>query len=82
MKVTVLSLTDESIKRREYKDVLTIEIDGKRVFEVYDGESEDANLMRDFNDCFKIPDLLRSAYEAGKAGEDFSVEIERVDELY
>ena len=48
MKIEVITLTEESSERREYNEALTIKIDGKKVFEVYDGEHEDNNLMRNF----------------------------------
>lgn len=58
----------------DYRNALKIEIDGKRVFSVCDGQPEDSNLSRAFNDCYSIPDLLKRAYEAGKNGESYEVE--------
>ena len=51
----------------------TIEIDGTPVFYVIDGEPEDSNLYRDFRDCFKITELMKRAWEAGKKGEAFTL---------
>ena len=65
MNVIQKSLTDEAIEDRDYRDYLTITIDGKESFCVYDGESEDATLARDFNDCWGIVDLMKKAYDAG-----------------
>ncbi len=81
MKVTVISLTEKELERRDYSDILGIEIDGKSVFMVNDGEPEDANLRRDFNDCLKIPALLKQAHEAGVKGEPFEIETTKVDEI-
>lgn len=81
MKIKVLSLTEEAIEERDYRDVFAIEIDDKRQFKVQDGEPEDGNLGRDFNDCFKIPELMRMAYEAGKNGEKFEIVNEEVEEI-
>ena len=47
--------------------------DGKTVFSVSDGEPEDANLSRDFSDCWEVPNLMKKAYEAGKRGEEFEL---------
>lgn len=58
----------------DYRSRLSIEIDGKSVFLVRDGEPEDSNLSRDFSDCYSIVDLMERAYEAGKNGEEFEVE--------
>ena len=40
-----------------------------------DGEPEDSNLSRDFNDVYNIENLMLLAYEAGKAGEELTVKI-------
>jgi len=81
MKVTVKSLTKETMEKRDYRDMLEILIDGKSSFSVFDGEPEDANLLRDFNDCWVIPELMHVAFDAGKNGEDFVIEEIGVDEL-
>jgi len=80
LKVKVISLNEEALENRDYRDILAIEINGQCKFEVYDGEPEDANLSRDFNSCWKIPKLMKSAYEAGKNGEEFTIINEEVDE--
>ena len=58
----------------DFRRNLMIDIDDEAVFDVYDGEPEDNNLYRNFNDCFKVVDLIRMAYEAGKRGEELEVE--------
>ena len=80
MKVIVTSLTNEELERRDYRDIMIIEIDGKKVFSVYDGEPEDSNLSRDFNDCWKIPTLIQMAHKAGADGEPLYIENVEVDE--
>jgi hypothetical protein len=74
MKVTVIT----SEWGDECRHGLAIKVDGEKKFEVSDGEPEDSNLCRDFNDCYLIPGLMQMAYEAGKRGE--SLEIERTEE--
>ncbi len=59
MKVTMKSLTEEAVERRDYRDILRIDIGGKRAFNVSDGEPEDATLNRDFNDCWIIGGLMK-----------------------
>lgn len=34
---------------------------------------EDATINRDLGFVYSIPDMLKEAYEAGKAGEDFKI---------
>ena len=81
MIVEVKSLTDEAIEERDYRDYLSISIDGKRVFCVSDGEPEDATLARDFNDCWGIPELMKHAHQAGARGEGFEIINKTVDEI-
>lgn len=81
MKVKVMSLTEEALEEREYRDAVTIEIDGKKVFQVHDDEPEDSNLSRSFSDVWKIPDLLKKAYKVGKNGERFEIKHEKVEEI-
>jgi hypothetical protein len=74
MKVTIESRKEELFEEYDYRDYLKIKFDGKVVFNVRDGEPEDSNLGRDFNDCWKISELLKLAYDAGKRGEPLDFE--------
>ncbi len=66
------------IENQDYPDgcgsSMKIKIDDKQVFAVHDGEPEDNTLGRNFNDCYSIPKLLQQAYEAGKNGEQLTLE--------
>ncbi len=66
---------------KDYRYTLTIDIDGRQAFRVHDGESEDATLNRDFNDCYQVANLMRRAHEAGARGEPFEIEKVEVDEI-
>ena len=81
LKVEIFSLTEEEQERRDYRNALEIRFDGSRVFSVYGGEPEDSNLCRDFNDCWKIPDLIEKAYKAGLSGEELEIINSEVDEI-
>lgn len=81
MKIKVISLTEEVLEKREYQDVVAIEVDGERKFRVCDGEPEDNNLSRNFSDVTYIPNLMKMAYEAGKKGEKLEIEYEKRDEI-
>ena len=54
-------------------ECLTLEVDGEHVFSVGNGESEDNILCRDLGFVYSIPGLLKAAYRAGKAGEEFAL---------
>ena len=73
MKVEQKTRTNDELEDFDYRDRLEILIDGKSVFEVWDGEPEDSNLSRDFNDCFSIVDLMKHSHQAGLDGEEFIV---------
>lgn len=46
-----------------------------------EGQKEDMYLFRDLSDAYYISNLVKLAYEAGKAGEEFNYElIENKDE--
>ena len=81
MKVEIITLTEAALEERDYCDILFIKINGKKVFEVSDGEPEDNNLGRNFNDCYQIRNLLEMAHEAGKKQEELSVTASEVDEI-
>jgi len=81
MEIIVKSLTEKGFEDRDYRQVLLIEIDGKKSFIVADGEPEDSNLSRDFNDCCRIPNLMKKAYEAGKNSEKFDIRFIELDEI-
>ena len=40
-----------------------------------EGEPEDMYLFRDLSDAYSLYDLVKLAYEAGKAGEPFEYEL-------
>jgi len=72
MKVKLISSPEDELEYPFFE----IHIDDKLELSFCDGEPEDNNMCRNFNDVYSIPDLLRKAYEAGKAGESFEVESE------
>lgn len=80
MIVTFISLTEDAITERDYCDIYAIEIDGKRVFCVADGEPEDNALSRNFNDVYKLEDILSTVYEAGVEGKSLEIEHKEVTE--
>ena len=81
MKIEVISRDEKSVKECDYSDAFQIKINAKIVFSVSDGEPEDSNLNRDFNDVYNIPELLKLAYDAGKAGEPFEINYSESSEI-
>lgn len=67
----VTELVREPSEDNDYRCAYEIKTE-KHTLSFYDGEPEDANLNRDFNDIFSITDLLVEAHEAGKRGEDLT----------
>jgi hypothetical protein len=67
--------------RFERQTSLCVKIDGKRVFGINElcECPEDATFERDLSDCNNIPELLKRAYEAGKAGDFFEIEYVQED---
>ena len=81
MQVSVTTLTEEAMEKRDYRDSISIHIDGVLKLSFFDGEPEDNNLSRNFNDVYKIADLLSKAYRAGRLNEQFGIEEREVDEM-
>ena len=80
MKIEEITLTEEAQSKILGNSIL-IKIDGMEVFNVYDGEHEDNNLSRNFNDCLGIIGMMKKAFNAGKNGETFDIIYHEVDEI-
>jgi hypothetical protein len=65
--------------KEDYRDQLEIEIDGETKFSIGRGEPEDMSLDRDLNDAYRVVDLMKLAYDAGKNGEEFEVSKVQLD---
>jgi len=78
MKILWKNRSEKEVANCDYRSAVEIEIDGKRAFNVGDGEPEDSNLARDFNDIYHLPAIFRQIHEAGLRGE--SLEIETVED--
>ena len=65
MKLEFITRTDEEIANCDYRDAFHIKINNKTVFRVSDGEPEDSNLSRDFNDIYDLPSIIENVYNAG-----------------
>jgi hypothetical protein len=81
MNVVVTSLTEEAVEERDYCDIVEISVDGKKVAKFVDGEPEDNNMGRNFEDVYRVADLMKKAYWAGKNGEEFTLEENRLEEI-
>lgn len=64
------------LDEEEMSQHIKITRDGKRIFSVHDGEPEDNNTGRNFNDCVSVASLMQEAYDAGVAGEEWKFEYE------
>jgi hypothetical protein len=69
----IVKVTDRIFDEDEMRMEFNVEVDGKTEAGFLDGESEDANISRDFADVYSIPSLMQKAYEAGKNGDSFEI---------
>ena len=74
MNVKVITQSDKFMENHDYISFFVIEVDGKEKVSFIDGEPEDSTISRNFSGVMSIPALMRSAYEAGKNGQDFILE--------
>lgn len=63
------------LRKCDYRDFVSIEVDGIERFDVRDGDGEidDCNLAGRFSDCYNITSLMKIAFDAGKRGEEFEL---------
>ena len=59
-----ITLTDPD----DYQTAMRIVVNGKRVFDIQEGETEDMSFGRNLNDLYKLSGLLQEMYEYGKQG--------------
>lgn len=82
MEIIEYSLTEDQIEQNDYKDdySLTINFENNNNFYLnfIDGEAEDNNLMRNFNDCYWIKEVLIEAYNAGKRNENLIIKEDSI----
>ena len=75
MKVTEICSQRKSDWSDDLEDVeVSIEIDGKQLFSIGEGEPEDMSLVRDLSDAYNVIELMRQMYEAGKNGVEVTFE--------
>lgn len=82
MEIVLKKLSDKTLETNDFcYNAIKIEIDNKEVFYVREGEPEDNNLYRNFNDCWNVFNLMKTMYAAGKIGKKCFFDIKEVDEL-
>jgi hypothetical protein len=85
MKVKITHRSEEKLEDYDYRGAVEYEItddEGKKLtLSFFDGEPEDSNLSRDFNDVYSIGDLINLAFWAGERGETLLVEETESDEI-
>ncbi len=79
MKIKMITASNKFLEDNDYRALLLVEVDGKRKIDIMDGEPEDSTLSRNFNDIYSIVSLMKSAYTAGKNGEDLQLEEVKID---
>ena len=83
MVITETTLSKKGKKVWDYRSFLQIDIENSTIkLRFLDGEPEDANLYRDFNDVYRIINALRIAHEAGRNGEKLEIIHKEVDEPF
>lgn len=50
----------------EYRNGIVITMDDKTIIRLYDWETEDNTLSRNFSDCYNIYSIIKDVYELGR----------------
>lgn len=86
VEIVMYSRDFDNYKGYEFRDCIeiikTVGDSAATLMRVSDGEPEDATLSRDFNDCFKVLELMEQAYNAGKNGETWTFSAKEVSDEY
>lgn len=75
MKIITIDKFNEHTCCGSYKIRVETDNGGRDQVSFYDGEPEDNNLARNFNDVYSIVGLMEMAYEAGKRGEEWKLNV-------
>lgn len=81
MQVTVLSFSNKLLKQENYRNGYAIKTDKNVNLKFIEGEPEDASISRDYNDVFKITDLIEVAYQAGMNKEKIEIIYKETDDI-
>lgn len=71
-----------SFEEDDCRSALSIRVEtdrGIKSVSFRDGEPEDSNMSRGFEDVYNISGILKLAYDAGRDGEKFKVRTEDVE---
>lgn len=77
-----MDVTIKTTTSNEFGDKTEVGVEyssGETTLGFHNGESEDNNLCRNFNDCWHIMSLVKKAHAAGKAGEPLNILEEERD---
>lgn len=78
MRIKIISSSQE-FYNKNYRNFLSVVVDDLEVMSFVDGEPEDNTLDRNFSDCYRIADLIKSVAKWAKEGEDVFVIKEESD---
>ena len=80
MIIEFISGSDKYLEENDWFQFYMIKIDGKVVFQVHDGETEDNIICRNFNDIYKLPNIFEKVVDAMKNNENIEIKSYRSDE--
>ena len=83
MKITTISSSDKFLEENDWRSHFSLEVETEAntsKISFTEGEPEDNNLGRNFNDVYSIEELLEMAHTAGKNGEALEFENKTVDD--
>lgn len=77
MKITITTRGEDLRAEYDYRQRYQVKFDDEVVFDVSDGEPEDSNLSRDFNDVFGLPKIFGML--VARTGTKEDVEVVQVE---
>lgn len=81
MEIKIVDRSPKEVANCDYSDAREIYIDDVLVFSVHDGEPEDNNIGRNFNDIYRLEEIFKKIHTAGVAGRELTINSEESDEI-
>lgn len=77
--VSILSRSKDSLRANGNKDILVLDVEGRPLMYMQDNDSEGNKLQENYKDIYKLGDVIKEAYKAGRECKRLNIEIRELD---
>ena len=80
MHIRIGTRSENALEKNEYRDIYSLSIDNEDILYFADGEPEDNDMRRNFNDVYQIDEVIKVVYKAGLRGEELNLDFFSIEE--